>query len=140
MRVVFFSVFLSLMYVGSAQASVAVGTDAIKWLDNQGPHIVVQSALSSTSAMVFDAQWQQRNRYELGLKSYSGRMFSSVYYQAGVSLAEAGNTNDLGITVKIGYERSPVRHFVFFGTVQGEYHLNTNQMSYTPKLGAMFAF
>ena len=117
-----------------------MGTDAIRILEDGAFNLIVQSSLSPTSAVTFDVELDDRNRFEVGYKAYSSRYHSGVYYQAGLGLHDAGDGNEIGISAKIGYEHSPARNFVFFGTVQGEYLFTASKMVYTPKLGAMLTF
>ena len=121
-------------------AGIAIGTDVIRILDQNSVNVIIQNSISRSTALMFDVALNEQNYFEFGLKSYSGRMYSGVYYQAGVGLHDAGEGNEIGVTAKIGYEKSPARNFVFFGTVQGEYLISTGDIVYSPKLGAMFAF
>ena len=101
---------------------------------------MLQTSLSATSALTFDLEFDDLNRFEVGYKAYSSRYHSGVYYQAGVAVHDTGNSNEIGLNAKIGYEHSPARNFVFFGAVQGEYLFTSKQMVYTPMLGAMISF
>ncbi|BCE01955.1 hypothetical protein [Marinicellulosiphila megalodicopiae] len=128
--------------MSTAHASgIAIGTDAIKLLDQKKFNIIVQNALSTKSSLIFNLAVGDGTDLELGYKAYTTEMFTSVYYQFGGLINNLGNdNNDLGITGKIGYEHSPALHFIFYGNVTGTYMLDSNDIFYTPELGAMFSF
>jgi len=101
---------------------------------------MVQNSLSSTSAVTFDIEFDDRNRFEIGYKAYQNNYHSGIFYRAGSAFYSGGSDNEIGINASIGYEHSPAKNIVFFGAVQAEYQFNSAQMVYIPKLGAMLTF
>ncbi|MEH6453312.1 MAG: hypothetical protein V7782_09780 [Psychromonas sp.] len=76
-------------------ATISIGTDVIRILDGSAFNLIVQSSLSSTSAVTFDVEVDDRNRFEVGYKAYGSRYHNGVFYRAGVALHDAGDNNDI---------------------------------------------
>ncbi|WP_428241619.1 hypothetical protein [Gynuella sp.] len=143
--------FLALLVIttGSSAfaANKAIGTDVVRILDEhqvvgEAFNLFYQHGLARNSAVVFSVARDSDKDMMLegAFKAYSGAAFSSVYYQVGGNLFDYNDDSELGIHAAIGYERSPARNFVFFGTVKVTIMPDSDYTQFSPMLGAMFAF
>lgn len=133
---------LSAVSPGSWAAGNALGTDLIRWLDTNYANVFYQSALTRNSAAQVQIGADDNENFLIGAgyKAYAGGYHSSVFYQAGGTLFTDQNDSDFGLSLEIGYERSPARNFVTFGSVKVEYRTQSEQLHYLPTLGLMIAF
>ena len=125
----------------------AIGTDVVRILDEnqivgESFNLFYQHPLARNSAAVFSvARDSGKNMMlEAAFKAYSGAAFSSVYYQVGGNLFDYEDDSELGVHAAIGYEQSPARNFVFFGTVKVMVMPDSDYTQFSPMLGAMFVF
>ena len=125
----------------------AIGTDLIRWLDegqlvSEAANVFYQHPLSKSTAAVFT--WASgdgdTSMLEGAFKSYRGGYMSGTYLQVGGALFNLPNDDEIGLHAAIGYESSPAKGFLFFGTVKATKVLDVDGIGYTPMLGAMFVF
>lgn len=133
---------LSFFSPSSTAAGNALGTDAIRWLDQGYGNVIYQYALTRASAVQVQFGLKDEEHYLINgsYKAYTEGYHSSVFYQAGVSLYPNPQETDVGFGLEIGYERSPARNFVTFGSVKAEYRTQSEELHYMPTLGLLIAF
>ncbi|AJQ96150.1 hypothetical protein [Gynuella sunshinyii] len=149
MRITRWFLALLVLTTGSSAfaANKAIGTDVVRILDEnqvvgEAFNLFYQHGLARNSAVVVSVarDADKDMMLEGAFKAYSGAAFSSVYYQVGGNLFDYDDDSELGIHAAIGYERSPARNFVFFGTVKVIIMPDSDYTQFSPMLGAMFAF
>jgi len=126
----------------ASAAGNAIGTDLIRWLDSDTASLVYQRALTRVSAVQLQFGYNDSNNISIGAgyKAYTGGYHSSVFYQAGGTVYGRQDDTNLGLSIEIGYERSPARNVVAFGSVKAEYQSLTEVFTYEPTRGVMLAF
>lgn len=120
---------------------LAIGTDIVKLADNGQFNVTIESPLSRVSALHLNLATQAGNTFAIDAlyKAYTGSMYNSVNLQAGGSINSGDNTQ-FGFVGAIGYETSPARSFVGFGSVRMTYYPGNSNIEWSPTLGIMFAF
>lgn len=127
--------------LASQSYGLALGTDVVKLADQGQFNITIESPLSRVSALHLNLATQSGNTFAIDAlyKAYTGSMFNSVNLQAGGSINSGENTQ-FGFVGAIGYETSPARSFVGFGSVRMTYFPGNSDLVWSPTLGIMFAF
>ncbi len=142
---------ISLILIGFSSsawsAGVGIGTDIIRLIDKgqylgEAANIFIQIPLQkSTAAVITLAEDDADNTMlEGAYKAYGAKYMHGIYYQVGGAFYDFADNNEIGIHGAIGYEKSPAKNFLFFGTVKATKILDIDGIDYTPMLGAMFVF
>lgn len=148
---------LSLLVIGSAQASTSLGFgyDVARQLDKSQDdgqtNLSFQVSIARRSAVVIGvADGERYQTFEAGFKRYNEKYLSGSFFQLGAGYwygdKKKGAKSKLGADLRLGYELPITRNLVVSGAVSALYGPNnsvtnkSDEVIFRPHLGVMFHF